>query len=303
MSEPGNTDDYDDDALTVARAYRHAPSAEPSSGLDDAIRAAARREVGARPLPRGRSLLHRWATPVSIAAVVVLTVSIGLLSVDEKPEMVPQPMRELSRPSPESVKEIPRDANDRPKTVMPAERTESTPAATAAGELVDKPKQPAVRDETLPLLENKRNAAPVAPAAGPVAPKRQRDYDIKTQAPPSADAIDQNQVAGRRAPATEPPSAPAHTEQGLEKFETQRKPDARGVAPESTESRALLRPKAAAVPTDHVEAAEDWMKRIVDLHRDGKTEEARAELEKFQRRYPDYPLPAELRAYPYAVRP
>jgi hypothetical protein len=301
MSEPGNTDDYDDDdARAVVRAYRHAPSAEPPSALDDAIRAAARRVVGARPQPLGRSWLQRWTGPVSIAAVVVLTVSVGLLSVDEKPEMVPQPMHQLVRPSPESVKEIPRVASDRPKTVMPAERTESAPAATAAGELVDKPRQPAVRDETLPLLEKKQN---VAPAAGPVAPKRQGDYDIKTQAPPLADAIDQNQVAGRRAAATEPPSAPAHTEQGLEKFETQRKPDARGVAPESTESRALLRPKATAVPTDHVEAAEDWLKRIVDLHRDGKTEEARAELEKFQRRYPDYPLPVELRAYPYAVRP
>jgi hypothetical protein len=40
---------------------------------------------------------------------------------------------------------------------------------------------------------------------------------------------------------------------------------------------------------------EEWVKRIVELQRQGKMKEAAEELKKFKKRYPDYALPADLR--------
>jgi TolA-binding protein len=39
-----------------------------------------------------------------------------------------------------------------------------------------------------------------------------------------------------------------------------------------------------------------WLARIRELAADGNIEEARASLREFQHRYPDYPLPQDLRA-------
>jgi hypothetical protein len=70
MAEP-------DDEREASRAYRGLPRDEPPERLDDAIRAAARREAQARPAPlvapTGR---RRWYFPVAAAAVVVLAVAV-----------------------------------------------------------------------------------------------------------------------------------------------------------------------------------------------------------------------------------
>lgn len=41
--------------------------------------------------------------------------------------------------------------------------------------------------------------------------------------------------------------------------------------------------------------ADEWIKRILELRKQGKTKEAADELQKFKKRYPDYSLPPELR--------
>ena len=38
-----------------------------------------------------------------------------------------------------------------------------------------------------------------------------------------------------------------------------------------------------------------WIERILQLRREGKVKAAEEELSKFMRRYPEYPLPEELR--------
>ncbi len=50
---------------------------------------------------------------------------------------------------------------------------------------------------------------------------------------------------------------------------------------------------AAAVVDDATEAPESWLRRIAELRRVGRSEEAKAELERFRKRYPDYPAPEE----------
>ena len=64
------------------RLYRDAPREEPPAHLDAAILAAAHREVGARPRAAS-ARLRAWRVPVSIAAVVVLRVSVVTLVREE----------------------------------------------------------------------------------------------------------------------------------------------------------------------------------------------------------------------------
>ncbi|MDQ2989183.1 MAG: hypothetical protein M3R60_08795, partial [Pseudomonadota bacterium] len=51
----------------------------------------------------------------------------------------------------------------------------------------------------------------------------------------------------------------------------------------------------SAVAPGTPDAPDAWLRRIAMLREGGKRAEADAELDRFKRRYPDYPLPAELR--------
>src|SRR5471032_510571 len=80
---------------TVARRYRELSHEEPRAALDDAILAASRRAV-AKP-----SLSRRWAVPVSIAAVLVLSFGVTLEMLREEPgiESAPPGQRRAALPA------------------------------------------------------------------------------------------------------------------------------------------------------------------------------------------------------------
>ena len=83
--------EFDRELAMVARACRDADAGAdgPPAAMDDAIRAAARRAVKSSPHAAGKSWLSRWSAPLSAAALVVLTTSVGFLALDEKPELAP----------------------------------------------------------------------------------------------------------------------------------------------------------------------------------------------------------------------
>ncbi|MEO8386012.1 MAG: hypothetical protein ABI583_12265 [Betaproteobacteria bacterium] len=87
--EPDN--EFDRELAMVSRAYRDsdAGSDGPPAAIDDAIRAAARRAVKSGPRSASKSWVSRWSAPLSAAALVVLTTSVGFLALDEKPELAP----------------------------------------------------------------------------------------------------------------------------------------------------------------------------------------------------------------------
>lgn len=64
------------------RLYAESAREEPPARLDAAIRAAARRAVGARPRSLG-SIVRAWRMPVSVAAILVLSASLVLLMKEE----------------------------------------------------------------------------------------------------------------------------------------------------------------------------------------------------------------------------
>ena len=68
----------------VSAAFRGLPPLEPPPARDDAIRAAARRAVAAKPV----SSTRRWALPASIAAVLALSIGVALHVEREKPLVV-----------------------------------------------------------------------------------------------------------------------------------------------------------------------------------------------------------------------
>lgn len=123
----GAAGDMDHDAR-LDRLYREAAREEPPAHLDAAIRAAARREVGARP----RSLalgLRGWRIPVSIAAVVVLSVSLVTLIREEGGE----PFSPAPRDTPLTLQLPP---------------SETAKGATPSPDIAAARERPASRDDT-----------------------------------------------------------------------------------------------------------------------------------------------------------
>ena len=99
-----NTEDrkHAEDLDAVRRAYRGAARDNddmmPPAAIDDAIRAAARRAVQAGPQPTGNNWLGRWTPQLAVAAVVVLSVSVVLVSVEERPELAPAAVQKITLP-------------------------------------------------------------------------------------------------------------------------------------------------------------------------------------------------------------
>jgi hypothetical protein len=125
----------------LARVYGAAPRDEPPAHLDAAILAAARREVGARPRPLAG--LRTWRVPLSLAAVVVLSVSLVTLMREEggdelyqsqspRPDILRSapPAATSPQPSEEAAKAAARDmppAGQRaPRADAPASRAPET---------------------------------------------------------------------------------------------------------------------------------------------------------------------------------
>ena len=86
MSERSRLDIERDPAID--RIYQAAGADEPAPEMDAAILAAAHRAVGARPRVAGHSWVRSWRGAMSVAAVLVLSVSLVLVMREEAPDVV-----------------------------------------------------------------------------------------------------------------------------------------------------------------------------------------------------------------------
>ena len=221
-----NIDDrkHAEDLDAVSRAYRNSGGAArdnadmmPPAAIDDALRAAARRAVQAGPRPTGRNWLRRWIPQLAVAAVVVLSVSVVLVSVEERPELAPAPVQKitLSRQSEQptasiastppatiSAGKLETRAQDMAAPLKPAEpaRTRILDQNMASGSAFAPP--PEVQISALPLERAKKEDRGSAEIDRSVRLASGQLAVPPLNAPPSA-------LAASAAPATSAPTASA----------------------------------------------------------------------------------------------
>ena len=302
-------DDHEDPRLSGA--YQRLGKENPPPAIDAAILAASRRAVRARPVATG-GRLRRWALPVSIAAVVVLTMSVTMRVQLERPDLEsPLPAADEkdapSRAALESKEEM--RAND--KLNRPADdRAKAKPTA----------KSPAARESAASALS--KQAAPSDRGAGEKeqsapARKAMSKPRARTEAPPAAKRAPAPAPAARGfvqeppAPASSPAEPAAAAGLGAVGAPSAARPDAapdlarqapaeadsnvgRAASRMAVEDRVQpLAEKAGKADADL--SPRSWLERIARLRRDGRTKEADESLAAFRRRYPDYEIPKELR--------
>jgi hypothetical protein len=306
---PGKDDLPRDEDLS--RAWAQISLDEPPVALDEAIRAAARRAAQAGPRPTGARALSRWRVPVSVAAVLVISATITLLVAERETHVpletqeaheqlvAPQPMAEAEPTAePEGVK---RETGVGSAARAPAEKRRVAPAkggtepapADADGALSDAPVRSDEVDGGLPAADARPADSPVrrdASAAGAAEAPRpmvKDSLELKKESTRKSTA----QPNGSRAEEGARPRALAQPGRAQEPASS-----APAAAPPSTAGAA-----AAPAPEASFSAQEEaglepeaWLERIVELRKAGKLEEAARSLERFRRRYPDYPLPPEL---------
>ncbi len=165
-----NTDKDDE----VSRAYRAAAHEEPPAALDDAIRAAARRAVQARPQATTKKWVPRWGSPVAAAAVIMLAVSLLFVARQEAPEVVPLPevvsqLKEVPTPAlvPEVriVEEARKNADVPPPPKMAAAPSAAAPASNS-DRVLSVTKDKAVAAESERQYSERRAEAPAVMAQG-----------------------------------------------------------------------------------------------------------------------------------------
>jgi hypothetical protein len=305
----GTSGDAERDAR-LDRLYHEAGGDTPPARLDAAILAAAHREAGARPRPV-TSTLRRWSLPVSIAAVVALSVSLVTLvheeggdRLTEIPPVTPLPTleRKATPPVPEAKEEAGREdrsAQRQPERPAPAV---STPALATPEPF------PGRRQEQRP-----HQAAGVAPpqAGTPALP----DLLAKPAPLPSTRAheeaaVDLRGMAAESAftPDTRPSAAqaPARAAAGNEAAATAA---GRAVpsAPPAPPSKAAISDlgrsmePGGATPQPPIwqdlerQPPEKWLERMEELRRTGRTVELKDLLAEFRKRFPGHTLPAWIR--------
>jgi hypothetical protein len=240
----------------VTQRYREMGAEEPPRALDDAILAAARRSA--------RPWAQRWAVPLSLAAVLVLSVTVTLRIQHEQPgiESPAQAVKEAAREAPGDVAMV---APPRESLQLKAE----------------KQFKPATRKEPQPFqaAQDRATAAAPAPSAIPV--------PAAAPAPAEMPALRADQARS-----AESSIAGARARQSEERVS--RDAEAAARAPQVGPVQALAKraeAPAARAMVQSPETPERELERIAQLRRDAKHEEADKALAEFRKRYPDYTIP------------
>jgi hypothetical protein len=243
----------DDD---ISRRYRELPREEPPRHVDDAIRAAARRAVQARPaplvVPTGR---QRWYFPLAAAAIIVLAVAVTMHVERE------QPGEEIVSTQGTPAEEV---KAEKPQSAPQPERRRKAESADSRQ----------LRDAAPPPELQK---AP-EPAAAPAPPPPVAAQDAMRA---------QESAAGARANSSE--TAPKVSSAPAARTESAKAP----AAPQASAQlgRADESRRAASLSAFALQSPEQWLQGIADLRRQGRHEEADKSLAEFRKRYPDHKIP------------
>jgi len=261
--KPTSPEDSDLEKMSseVSERYRGGARDEPSARLDAAIRAAVRREVE-QPRPR-----RNWQMPASIAAMLVIGISLVLVVRDNEP-----PLPSLERPAADEAKLAKSAPPQLAMKAQPAPRGDLLREDRPSRERSARPdREPVAREEVAAVQDNAASSGGTAQSAPAPAPA---------------------------APAVAAPAKPAEEEQARvaesSDFFSANKKDKMPVdaAKESRPAVQALRKQEITAPAQ----PREWLVEIDGLLRDGKEAQARRQVLAFQQQYPQYPLPERLKA-------
>ncbi len=280
--------------------WRAASREQPPAALDDAIRAAARREVGAKP--GGLRASSRWL-PLAAAAVVSV-IAVGLVLMTPPERVTPATVTAASDAAQREV----RPETDKP---MVSERLRESPAAAAAPEAQRDTGKPSRNEQRRGAAgENGRGmlgrdrsesfaAAPdeqfqekKAMASHQASPQRMDEPPARDQALQRKTELAAESSAARPSPAVSSPPAASGLRNEPQPFPATPVP----AAPRASNGPD---PMAATAPLSTL-APDEWIKLIRRLIAEGKNEDAAKELVAFRREYKersDALLPGDLRAF------
>jgi hypothetical protein len=264
-----------DDGSHLSALYRKLPQAEPDAQLDAVVRAMARRAVAATP--RHAPTSRRWMPAIGIAAVLALAAGISLRLA---PQLWQRPQPALSEESiPAPVPPTASGMAAKPSAQAPA--AADAVLAKRASDAGRAPEAERQRFENRPPPPPMPQAFPVpAPAAAP-APKPMLKQAPAAQSPAAAP------------PPEAPAAAPLARDEAAASAGSLARPE--GLRAAKTLSAA---PAEAGAETTDANASlypEHWLANIRQMLREHRRDEALRSLDRFRKKYPDYPLPDDLR--------
>ena len=281
------------------RLARLGPHGEPSPALDARILAAAHDAAARTQALRPR---RRWPAAFGIAASLALAVGIAW-----QLRPLPQATAVYQSEAPAAVSAPP--ASERAATMD--SRMEPATAPADAMAVAQPPDATATMSAPAPEASRESTKAmkPVTPAPPPPAePVAEPDIVFNSPTPAAETAAQAAPAAAPRAFSGQPPAAPTTSEKRqsaaaaaeaaagtLPETDTLDRLQATGTADAaaaSDEPDTDIPPATMTSP----EARDAWLARIRELLAAGKPDAARASLREFKHRYPDAPLPDDLRA-------
>jgi hypothetical protein len=277
-------------------AYRENATDEPRPEIDERIRAAARRAVAAGPqsleararADAQRSWAARWRVPVSIAATVLVAVTLSYMVQDEEARKA-------------RIDDVPASAPPTPALPAPAEKVQEAPAS---------PPLPAQAPATraAPAADAANAASRPEPVPFPAPAASERRTPVPAAPPPAASRADEAPAAGALSKEVERRAAPAEAEAAriqaapaapapspaLRSAPVAAPPPARDRALADRPSGRMEREAASGIAEEKTRTPEEWLEEIRRLKAQGRIEDVTKELAEFRKRYPDYKLPADL---------
>ena len=298
----------------VSRYRRASAEADerPAASARASILAAAAREVVAKPVDAATPLRapRRW--PLAAAAAVMLSTLAVMMAIrtnEEMPQFDAPPERarsatdnsappvNIASPAPmpdqpPSERQVTQDQSAATKPPPPRKER----AAALAGSAADAA-QPASRTATSP--------APRRNEADSAGPGPREDSRPSLAEAPSASLSKEQERARQNAPAALPASpAPEPTQRSKVRSEQQVAGAAApspSIDPATADAWRDAAKPAATTPSSAAqverkqteESAAAWLERIIKLRREGRHDEAEAELKRFRERYPQVQPPLE----------
>ncbi len=278
------------EAAALRQQYRGASQEEPPEALDQAIRAAARRGVRARPLTIGSVFGGSWRVPASIAAVVLISVTVAVMVVQHDPQLLA--------------------TRERPSSGLPAKLGTPKDQAEPAPGYRTRKEQPELDAAKAPLQAHSPAAASPPPSSPAPAEARREKSELaakvedhmagigtereeslrkqtpaKTALPAAAEASASAPASAANATAVQSPAAPEVTPKATA--------DGAVLAQPLSKKRAVsnftaLESKAEPWEKD----PQTWLAHIEELRMAGRLQDAETSFRAFRSRYPDFQLPA-----------